>query len=67
MFNKLKEKAAKPLTYGWLYKCYIGELIAVGVVYGGMWLYGAYLERKANASETAEDITADYNKFDEED
>lgn len=66
MFNKLKEKAAKPLTYGWLWKCYIGELIAVGVVYGGMWLYGSFLEKKANEAETAEDITVDYDKFEED-
>lgn len=66
MFSKLKEKAAKPLTFGWLYKCYLGEIIAVGVIYGGMYLYGAYLERKANKTEAAEDIAVDYNEFENE-
>lgn len=64
MFKKLKTKAAKPLTYGWLYKCYLGEIIAVGVVYGGMWLYGRYLEKKSNE---AEDITVDYSESENED
>lgn len=67
MFNKLKAKAGQPLTYGWLWKCYAGELIAVAIVYGGMYLYGAYMEKKANKAETAEDITVDYNEFEDED
>lgn len=65
MFKKLKAKAAQPLTYGWLWKCYAGELIAVGVIYGGMYLYGAYMEKKTNKeTETAE---VDYNEFEDED
>lgn len=64
MFKKLKAKAGQPLTYGWLYKCYVEEIIAVGIIYGGMYLYGAYLEKKAEA---AEDITVDYNEFEDED
>lgn len=64
MFKKLKAKASKPLTYGWLWKCYIGEIIAVGIVYGGMWLYGRYLEKKANEAEAAK--TVDYNEFENE-
>lgn len=67
MFNKLKAKAGQPLTYGWLYKCYVGEIIAVGIIYGGMYLYGAYMEKKANKAEVAEDITVDYNEFEDED
>lgn len=67
MFKKLKAKAGQPLTYGWLYKCYVGEIIAVGIIYGGMYLYGAYLEKKANKAEAAEDITVDYNEFEDED
>lgn len=66
MFNKLKAKAAQPLTYGWLYKCYVGEIIAVGIIYGSMYLYGAYLEKKANKTEVAEDIAVDYNEFENE-
>lgn len=64
MFNKLKAKAGQPLTHGWLWKCYIGEIIAVGVIYGGMWLYGALLEKKANE---AEDLAVDYDEFEDED
>lgn len=64
MFNKLKAKAGQPLTHGWLWKCYIGEIIAVGIVYGGMWLYGAYLEKKANEAEAAKSV--DYNEFENE-
>lgn len=66
MFNKLKKKAAQPLTYGWLWKMYAGEFITVGIIYGGMYLYGAYLEKKANKAEAAEDITVDYDKFEED-
>ena len=65
MFNKLKGKAAQPLTHGWLWKCYLEEIIAVGVIYGGMLAYGYFLEKKANKDEAAEDITVDYNKFEE--
>lgn len=67
MLNKLKSKATQPLTYGWLYKCYLGEIIAVGIIYGGMYVYGMYLEKKANKAEAAEDITVDYNEFEDED
>lgn len=64
MFNKLKAKAGQPLTYGWLYKCYLGEIIAVGVVYGGMWLYGRYLEKKSNEAEAVK--TEVNNEFEED-
>ena len=70
MFKKLKAKAAQPLTYGWLYKCYLGEVIAVGIIYGGMYVYGMYLEKKANKADKAEAATediADYNEFEDED
>lgn len=63
MFQKLKSKAAQPLTYGWLYKCYLGEIIAVGIIYGSMYVYGMILEKKANK---AEDITVDYDEFENE-
>jgi hypothetical protein len=62
MFNKLKKKAGQPLTYGWLYKCYLGEIIAVGIIYGAMYVYGAHLEKKAN--EAAK--TMDYDEFEDE-
>lgn len=67
MFKKLKSKAAQPLTYGWLYKCYLGEIIAVGIIYGSMYVYGMILEKKANKAEAAEDITVDYDEFEGED
>lgn len=63
MFKKLKAKAGQPLTYGWLWKCYLGEIIAVGAIYGGMYIYGYITEKKAEA---AEDITVDYNEFENE-
>lgn len=63
MFKKLKSKAAQPLTYGWLYKYYLGEIIAVGIVYGGMWLYGRHLEKKSNEAETE----MNYGEFENED
>lgn len=64
MFNKLKAKAGQPLTYGWLWKCYAGELVVAGLFYGGIWLYGRLLEKKANEeTETAE---VDYNEFENE-
>jgi spore coat protein CotH len=67
MFNKLKAKAGQPLTYGWLWRCYLGEIIAVGVIYGGMYIYGYITEKKANEAEATEDITVDYDKFEDED
>jgi hypothetical protein len=65
MFKKLKAKAGQPLTYGWLWKCYLGEIIAVGVIYGGMYVYGYITEKKANEAEAAK--TMDYNEFEDED
>ena len=64
MFNKLKTKAAQPLTYGWLWKCYLGEIIAVGVIYGGMYVYGTILEKKANKADTVKKMG--YNEFENE-
>lgn len=63
MFKKLKAKAGQPLTYGWLWKCYLGEVITVGIIYGGMYLYGCITEKKANEADAA---TMDYNKFENE-
>lgn len=64
MFNKLKAKAGQPLTYGWLYKCYLGEIIVAGLIYGGMWAYGYYMEKKAEAANEEE---MNYNEFEDED
>lgn len=62
MLNELKAKAGQPLTYGWLWKCYLGEIIAVGVIYGGMYIYGYITEKKAEAAKT--EVT---DEFEDED
>lgn len=64
MFKKIKAKAGQPLTYGWLWKSYLGEIIAVGVIYGGMYAYGYIAEKKANKAEAA---AKENNEFEDED
>lgn len=63
MFNKLKKKAAQPLTYGWLWKWRIADFITVGIIYGGMLAYKRYLEKKFEADA---ETKMDYNKFENE-
>lgn len=65
MFKKLKAKASKPLTYGWLWRCYIGEIIAAGLIYGSMYVYGSYLEKKANEA-CKTDTEMNYDEFENE-
>lgn len=62
MFKKLKAKASQPLTYGWLWKCYVYEAIAACVICGGTWIYEAYQNKKLNEADAA---TMDYNKFED--
>jgi hypothetical protein len=64
MFEKLKSKAAKPLTHGWLWNNGAINIIAVGIIYGGLWAYGCYLEKQDNDAEAAE--KANHNEFEED-
>ena len=57
MLNKLKAKAAQPLTYGWLWKCYSYEVIAACIICGGTWIYEKYQNKKIEEAEVAANDT----------
>lgn len=64
MFKKLKMKASQPLTHGWLWKIGAINIIAAGIIYGGLYAYGCYLEKKENKVAETE---MNYDKSKDED